>query len=276
MLAAALLIALHGPDFAAARARLDALNAQEAALSQRIGKNREEQARLLSALQAARRNPPPALLVSPQSAKDAVRAAILMRAIQPELQRRAKALSDQSLALAKLRREAAEASSSLFAAESAAADRSGPPARRAVAKLDATPPSPTPLTPLRPPVTGDVVRRYGEAWPGRGRSEGWSWKTAPGAAVASPSDGRVEFAGVLRNWGLVIVLQRADGWRTVLSGLQSADLAPARWCAPARPSGACRNRRTPDPELYLEFRRGSDPVDPGPYILRPRAASPAT
>ena len=125
--------ASRGADFSAERARLAALNAREAALAAKIGANRTSLLRLLSALEMWRRDPPPALLVSPQRARDAARAAILMRAIAPELQRRAQALSVQAKALARMRREAAEAGAALFAAESRAADRAG----RAPGALDA-------------------------------------------------------------------------------------------------------------------------------------------
>ena len=274
MLAVALALLVQTGDFAAARARLEALNAQEAALAERVGRNRAVQARLLSALQTARRDPPPALLVSPKSAKDAVRAAILMRALEPELERRAKALSSESTALAKLRRDAAEASSALFAAESAAADRttrSGRPPRQVLAAIG---PSPSPLAPLSPPVKGEIVRRYGDAWEGRGRSEGLAWRTEAGASVASPAAGRVEYVGPLKNWGLVVILLRPDGWRAVVAGLQSADLAPGALLQPGQAIGRMPDRRSPLPELYLELRRGENPVDPAPYVLS--ALKPAT
>ena len=280
MLSLAFLLALaSGPTgYEAARARLEALNAQERALAARIGANREAQARLLSALQDAHRDPPPALLVSPGSAKDAVRAAVLMRALQPELRRRALALSDQTRALARLRREAAEASAGLFTAESAAAEG----ARGRAAPGFAPPtapgpePSPSPLAPLAAPVDGEVVRRFGDAWPGRGRSEGLSWRTAPDASVRSPSDGRIDYVGPLKNWGLVVILRRPDGWRAVIAGLQNAELAPGAQVRVGALLGRMSPRSKPAPELYLELRRGPVPVDPYPYLPRPRArASPA-
>ncbi len=273
MLALALLISAATPANApSALARLEALNAQEQALTARIGANREAQARLLSALQNASRDPPPALLVSPRSAKDAVRAAVLMRALQPELRRRAEALARQAQALARLRREAAEASAGLFSAQSAAAEGGGsrPPPGFAAAAGPRIEPSPSPLAPLTVPVDGELVRRFGEPWPGRGRSEGLSWRTAADAQVRSPSDGRIDYVGPLKNWGLVVIVLRPDGWRTVVAGMQNADLAPGAQVRAGAPLGRMSPRAKPTPELYLELRRGSNPVDPNPYLLRPR------
>ena len=84
-------------------ARLAALNAAEADLSARMGKNQVELTRLLGALELYRRDPPPALLVSPKNATDAVNAAILINAITPGagaprqgLRRRGQTASDPS------------------------------------------------------------------------------------------------------------------------------------------------------------------------------------
>jgi septal ring factor EnvC (AmiA/AmiB activator) len=105
------------------RARLAALNAREAALGAKLDADRAKLSRLLSALQLYTRDPPPALVVSPRSANDAVRAAILMRAITPELQRRADSLKAQVEEVRGVRRQAALAGEALFTAESELADR---------------------------------------------------------------------------------------------------------------------------------------------------------
>ncbi|MEI2598357.1 hypothetical protein V8940_19480, partial [Acinetobacter pittii] len=64
-----------------------------------------------------------ALVVSARSAKDAVRAAILIRAVTPQLEQRRLALVAETNLLNKLRRDAAIASAALFESESAAAER---------------------------------------------------------------------------------------------------------------------------------------------------------
>ena len=86
------------------RLRLAALNAEETELKERLGAQRAETARLLAALEIFRRDPPPALFANPHEVKDAVRAAILIRAITPQLEARAQALKDQSEALRQARR----------------------------------------------------------------------------------------------------------------------------------------------------------------------------
>ena len=75
--------------YAATEERLARLNVEETHLSAEQAHNMNQLSRLLSVLQQLRRDPPPALLVSPRDAKDAVRAAILVKAMTPELERRA-------------------------------------------------------------------------------------------------------------------------------------------------------------------------------------------
>src|SRR5262249_20635535 len=99
---------------AGARARLASLNGQEQGLAAEIAANRVQLTHLLSALQLMTRDPPPPLVVSPRRANDAVRAAILMRAVEPELKKRADALADQGRRIAKLRRLAAMQNESLM------------------------------------------------------------------------------------------------------------------------------------------------------------------
>ena len=76
---------------AATGERLARLNVEETELSVEQTRNMGQLARLLSVLEQLKRDPPPALLVSPRDAKDAVRAAILVKAMTPGLQARASA-----------------------------------------------------------------------------------------------------------------------------------------------------------------------------------------
>ncbi len=107
------------------RARLEALNEREAALAERLGRNRSALARLLGALQMHQRNPPPALFVSPRSAKEAARAAILVRAVTPEIERRGRVFAAEAEEIRKVRRAVVETSEDLFVSESEAAERRG-------------------------------------------------------------------------------------------------------------------------------------------------------
>ena len=105
------------------RLQLAALNVKERDLDARLGGDQARLARLLGALELFRRDPPPALFVKPTDVRDAVRAAILIRAITPELERRAQGLKDQVRRLQTVRRQIDTSSADLLVRESSVAER---------------------------------------------------------------------------------------------------------------------------------------------------------
>ena len=289
-------------------ARLAALNAAEADLSARIGKNQVELSRLLGALELYRRDPPPALLVSPKSAKDAVNAAILINAIRPELERRAKAFAAEARQLQTLRRNVVLANGALFTAESDVADRRARIEQLIVEKsvlernrdanadqadadvkrlasqarslgqrvsgLEARESQGGDAAELRltPPAQGAPDRRFNDPWPGQARSEGWSWKTQPGAVVLTPADGRIDYVGPLKGWGLVLILRVVGGYHLVLAGLGDANGRIGSEVSAGEPIGhmaallPVSKDKAAFPELYLEVRKGDTPVDPARWL----------
>ncbi|MBU4436172.1 MAG: peptidoglycan DD-metalloendopeptidase family protein [Alphaproteobacteria bacterium] len=280
-----------GDDVDFKRARLETLNAREASVMAELGRDRHRLARLLSALQLFRRNPPPALLVSPGDARDAVRAAILIQAMTPDLQRRADAYARQALAVRALRREAAAAAAELFTAESVVADRKGEIERLIIEKTrlerayaqealveeselrtlgaltdGLTPRPPTgPLT-LASPAPGPITGRFGAALPAGGRSSGVSIRTEKGRAVTSPVAGTVEYAGALNGWGVVLILRAQGAYLLVLAGLDQVSVGPGQSVAAGAPIGKMADRVSSEPELYLEVREDGVSVDPERWL----------
>ena len=283
-----------GDDVDLKRARLEALHQRESALVAELGRDRGQLARLLSALQLFRRDPPPALLVSPGDARDAVRAAILIRAMTPELQARADGYARQARAVSALRREAAAASEQLFTAESLVADRRGDLERMIVEKTQlerayaqealtgdqatlgtltdglASKPVTGPLV-LVSPAPGLMERRFGQAMPAGGRATGLTIRTEKGHAVASPAAGVVEYAGPLNGWGAVLIL-RAQGayaggaYHLVLAGMDEVSVGPGQSVAQGATVGRMVNQGGAEPELYFEVREDGAPVDPERWL----------
>lgn len=285
----------------AQRARFQALSQREQALTARMNRERGRQGRLLGALQSYSRQPPPALLVSPRSANDAVRAAILMKAVAPELQRRAAALQLELDAVAKVRRDQALAGEALFLTESelaeqraeteglivektalerrltagadAAAREADALARRAaslpglVGDLSArsAAPSVAPPRSLAVPVKGEIVRRFGQA-SGQGRSAGLAWRSGPSAQVLAPAAGWIEYAGPLKGWGGVVILRLDGGYRVVLAGMDRVMGLTGRRVAAGEPVGRMGPDRSGGGELYLEVRREGAAVDPTAWL----------
>jgi murein hydrolase activator len=257
------------------RARLAFLNTRESELAGRLGRNRHTLARLLGALQLYRRDPPPALLTHPGSARDAVRAVILVRAMAPELERRGEVLAAEATEIQRVRREVAAASEDLFSSDSELAERrariEGLIAQKtalertlladaaaaeqalaamakgssSVAELMARLPARAqidlqraPNAGLVAPVQGSLVRRFG------GASRGWTWAAGQGAMVRAPATGLVEYAGPLKGYGVILILRVGGGYHLILTGLEAAQAVPGNSVTAGEPVGRMAGKAT--------------------------------
>ncbi|ESQ93417.1 murein hydrolase activator EnvC family protein [Asticcacaulis benevestitus] len=281
------------------RARLETLNQQEIDITRKLSIERAKQARLLSALQIYSRNPPPALFVTPRKANDAVLAAIIMRAITPELQKRTNGLVKQNNDLVNLRRQAAAQNDALFVSESDISDQRDEIERlisqkmgledqllgqadqmdaRATelkakeARLRGDIPlkmlgiAPTDNTHLMQPVVGDITRAFAQA-DGTGPSNrGTTYAALPGAQVTSPAEGEVEFAGPLDSYGQVIILNIGNNYRVVITGIGRIYVDKGQTVGRQEPLGRMPNLSEKKTLLYMELRRGEDPVNPATQL----------
>ncbi|OXE35654.1 MAG: hypothetical protein CGW95_12575 [Phenylobacterium zucineum] len=178
---------------------LRALNQQEITAGTLQGRNRSRLARLLTVLVRFRMDPPPPLLVRPNDAVDAARAAILVKAITPELQRRARIYAAEVQEITRQRRAAAVASEAKFTAESRAAeDESGPVATVAAITGETTQLDLTAPQRLLVPVDGRLLSQFGEDLSLGGKSNGLTFATAPGTNAYAPAAGLVQFTGPVK------------------------------------------------------------------------------
>lgn len=281
-------------EIEAQRARLKELGQREAALTAELSGARGQQSRLLSALQMMSRRPPPPLLIPASRATDTVRAGILMKAMAPDLEQRASALAARQAEISRIRRLAALSSERLFTteseqgdrraeleslsarktaleavlrAEAQAAARSAEALEQRIRALGGTVPAtdeepvraatrlPGGRSRLTPPTSGAPVERFGE------RSVGWRWR-ADNAAAAAPASATVAYAGPLRGWGQVVILDLGPGWRAVIAGLESVEVRQGTRVTEGQSVG----RSAADGELYFELRRDERPVDPAPWL----------
>src|SRR6185503_3550858 len=151
-------LSLGAVALAATGERLARLNVEETELSAEQARNMSQLSRLLSVLEELKRDPPPALLVSPRDAKDAVRAAILVRAMTPGLQARAMGYAHEAGEMMRQRRLAAVESEALFTNESERAEASPPPSLRGPAAPPGLPEAAiTPPQTLATPTPGPIV-----------------------------------------------------------------------------------------------------------------------
>lgn len=260
--------------WAATTDRLERLNAAETELTVDQGANLHRLSRLLSVLEQLKRDPPPALLVSPDDAKDAVRAAILVKALTPDLQARARGYAQGATEVMRQRRLAAVQSEALFERDSLAAEALPAPDSTAELRLrgtvrgdagDVTPP-----TRLVFPTAGTVVRRFGDPLAGGGRSNGMTLAALKGARAVSPAAGLVQYVGPVKGWGVIVILRLAGGYHLVLAGLERTSVQVGQSVTEGQPVGWANDGRQATSELYLEVREQGSPVDPAKWLVKSR------
>jgi murein hydrolase activator len=156
---------------------------------------------------------------------------------------------------------------------------------------------------LVPPVSGTLVRGWGDPQDGE-PATGLSWQTPAGADVVAPCTGTVAFAEPFRGYGLLVIIDCGGGYHAVISGMDRLSVTPGGAIkagaqvgtmraatpaapapavpmahmasmpadAPAAPSGTAGSARssgmstvTP-PVLYFELRKGGRPVNPAPWL----------
>lgn len=258
------------------RSRLEALAREEAALNRDLSARRGELAKLLGALALFRQQPPPALLISPDRARDAVRGAILARALTPDLTRRAQALSAQLNRVAVLRREAAAANESLLSAQSAEAERGGQIGEALRERQDLIADAPdAALGPLSEgggdlrltwPTAGSVTQKFGAPLPAGGKASGLSISGRKGAAVVAPAAGTVDFVGPVQGWSLVVILRVGGAYHMVLGGLDQVNVSAGQSVAAGGLVGRLPHGAKSDPQLYMEVRENGAPADPARWM----------
>lgn len=337
-------------NIAAGSKRLAGLETRQTALRASLHERRALLAEVLAALQRMGRNPPPALLVTPDDALSSVRSAILLGAVVPGMRHQTEILVGDLEKLGALKREivaerekltadmtnrleeerrmdlliarnlalSAESAEALAlerrkaeelatransmdelistlereiasvrqAAEaerqaSAARERLSEAERKKQEELALANPDENRIAPavafsslksqLRLPVSGDVLRRFGDD-DGTGHpARGITVATDPGALVTAPADGHVVFAGQFRSYGQMIILNTGDGYHLLLTGMDAVKTAPGKFVLAGEPLANMGEKRvasatalaleTDRPTLYIEFRKDGKPVD---------------
>lgn len=315
-------------------------------------------AEVLGALERMGRNPPPALLVSPEDALGSVRSAILLGAVVPGMRGQAEKLMADLQGLADLEREVAteksKASDSIAAtleedkkmdlllAENQRQQESRTATladeRRRAQELagkatnlegliqsleseissvreamnrakreeerqkqltveerekarelaESGVPDKNRIAPAYPfeslkaklgyPLTGDLLRSYGDA-DGTGHpARGITLAGSAGAVVTAPADGTVVFAGAFRSYGQMVILNAGDGYHLVMTGMDKVNVQPGMFVFSGEPIATMGEKRvasatalaleTDRPTLYIEFRKDGNPVDSKPWWSR--------
>ncbi|WP_371395549.1 murein hydrolase activator EnvC [Fretibacter rubidus] len=113
---------------------------------------------------------------------------------------------------------------------------------------------------LTSPVQGTLKSSYGN-----GR-QGMTIATRPGAQVLSPYTGRVEFAGAFKTYGEVVILNVGENYFILLTGLGEIFVSAGETVDLGEPVGLMPFNAQKGTELYIEFRKSGQPINPKPWL----------
>jgi septal ring factor EnvC (AmiA/AmiB activator) len=119
------------------------------------------------------------------------------------------------------------------------------------------------------PAPGQVVIGYGTTLDSGGRSEGITIRTKLGAQVSAPYDGEIEFAGPFRSYGRVMILNVGGGYHLVLAGMANTYGDVGQNVLAGEPIGEMTSDTRLMPDLYMEVRQQSTPLNPSLWVKRP-------
>lgn len=116
------------------------------------------------------------------------------------------------------------------------------------------------------PAQGQITRNYGARVAGGPAAQGATVRTNSGAQVVSPAAGEVAYAGSFRSYGNVLILNLDGGYALVLTGLDTINVRVGETVRAGQSVGQMTAAASSAPELYVEVRRGDQPVDPGRWL----------
>ena len=132
---------------------------------------------------------------------------------------------------------------------------------------------------LPQPVSGSVIKSFGAPDSFGGSERGVSFHTVRQASVVSPTDGWVSYAGPYRTYGQLLIINAGGGYYVVLAGMSRVNVDAGQFVLVGEPvafmgensarSAAAIAVGSPDPVLYVEFRKDGVPIDPGPWWTKP-------
>jgi len=120
------------------------------------------------------------------------------------------------------------------------------------------------------PVGGHLAARFGQVRAGGLKWDGMLIDTQRGADVRAVYRGRVIYADWLPGLGLLTIIDHGDGYLSLyghndrLYKAVGDNVAAGDVIAASGDSGGSSR-----PQLYFEIRKGSRPVDPGPWFVKP-------
>ncbi|MEG8018236.1 murein hydrolase activator EnvC family protein [Sphingomonas sp. LR55] len=104
---------------------------------------------------------------------------------------------------------------------------------------------------------GRLVTGFDEISDSGVRSRGLTFATAP-ARVVAPAAGTIRYARRFRDYGVIVIIDHADGWTSLVTGLAATSAKPGDRVTMGAPLGTAPRE---DSRITVELRRQGRPVD---------------
>lgn len=129
------------------------------------------------------------------------------------------------------------------------------------------PEGPPTASPLRGVKLADAHAKFGPAihpiYKSQRMHKGIDFKAKPGTPVLATADGEVTFAGTKGDYGILVIIQHADGYVTSYAHLQSYSVKVGQRVTLGEEIAAVGNTgASTGPHLHYEVRKGDIPQNP--------------
>jgi len=121
---------------------------------------------------------------------------------------------------------------------------------------------------FRWPARGRIIVGFGTDQPDGKKSEGINLAVPQGTDIHAAEAGRVHYAGDgLKGYGNLILIRHANGWVTAYAHADQMLVKAGDEVRRGQVIGkAGKTGPVAQPQLRFELRKGSQPVDPLPYL----------
>ena len=131
---------------------------------------------------------------------------------------------------------------------------------------------------LEYPVQGQILKRFGQDDGLGSELRGLAVATRASAQVTAPADGKVEFAGVFRSYGQLLILNAGEGYLVLMAGMNEISTDIGQSVKAGEPVGIMGKGpssvtllgdqvQEARPVLYVEFRKNGEAVDSAPWWI---------
>ena len=115
----------------------------------------------------------------------------------------------------------------------------------------------------RLPVSGIVRVAYHDKDDVGAESKGLTIEGRSGGLVIAPMGGKIQFTGMFKRYGNIIIIEHADGYHSLIAGLEKITGSIGDHVKSGEPIGVLPDSSLiPRPKLYYELRQNGTPVNP--------------